>query len=233
MYRSTTNWKQWQIPTTSIPWPVDGTRRLSINSFGFGGSNTHVVLDDALHYMRSKGLEGLHNTSVKTLMNGVSDTNGCREGSRNDTNGVLKEEPDNLLSRLLVFSAADELATHRTTEAYRKFYQEKVTGNSERLNDLASTLGSRRSKMLWRAFAVTGELNDSQLSVSKPIRSSEDPGLAYVFTGQGAQYLNMGMGLTEYPIYKETLQKINDIYSSLGCPWNLFGTSKHIEPYTY
>jgi acyl transferase domain-containing protein len=77
--------------------------------------------------------------------------------------------------------------------------------------------------MLWRAFAVTdGSVNQS-LSILKPTRSSDELGLAFVFTGQGAQYLNMGAGLDNYPVYKDTLQMINGIYSSLGCPWSLSG----------
>lgn len=66
-------------------------------------------------------------------------------------------------------------------------------------------------------------LTAQALSNLKPIRSSEDLGLAFVFTGQGAQYINMGLGLEQYPVYRETLENINEIYSSFGCSWNLFG----------
>ena len=37
-----------KIPTTAIPWPAvpDGApRRASVNSFGFGGANAHVILE--------------------------------------------------------------------------------------------------------------------------------------------------------------------------------------------
>lgn len=36
-----------QFARGQIPWPCDGVRRVSVNSFGFGGTNAHVVLDDA------------------------------------------------------------------------------------------------------------------------------------------------------------------------------------------
>lgn len=39
---------------------MDGLRRASVNSFGFGGSNSHVVLDDAYNYLRLNGMEGKH-----------------------------------------------------------------------------------------------------------------------------------------------------------------------------
>ncbi|RMZ88826.1 hypothetical protein DV736_g3927, partial [Chaetothyriales sp. CBS 134916] len=38
------------FPTENIPWP-SGLRRASINSFGFGGSNAHVVMEDALSHI--------------------------------------------------------------------------------------------------------------------------------------------------------------------------------------
>nr|ALQ32756.1 putative polyketide synthase [Fusarium aywerte] len=212
-----------EIPTMSIKWPAYGARRVSINSFGFGGSNTHIVLDDAFHYMKAKDLTGLHNTTIepKPLTNGAV-TNGNHKAYTNGANGITHTESDNLGPRLLVFTAADGKAAQRTIESYRKFHQEKVTGNFERLERLAFTLGSRRSKMLWRAFAVTDGSTNSSLTLSKPTRSSDDLGLAFMFTGQGAQYLNMGAGLEKYRVYKDTLEMINGIYSRLGCPWNIF-----------
>jgi len=46
-----------RIPTELTPWPADGLRRASINSFGYGGSNAHVILDDALNYLQGESLQ--------------------------------------------------------------------------------------------------------------------------------------------------------------------------------
>lgn len=45
------NWSEWnlQIPTTLTPWPRQGgePRRAAVSSFGFSGTNAHVVLEQA------------------------------------------------------------------------------------------------------------------------------------------------------------------------------------------
>ena len=36
-----------KVPTDPSPWPQDRPQRASVNSFGFGGANAHVILDSA------------------------------------------------------------------------------------------------------------------------------------------------------------------------------------------
>jgi hypothetical protein len=33
-----------QVPTKAMPWPIDRRQRVSVNSFGVGGTNAHVGL---------------------------------------------------------------------------------------------------------------------------------------------------------------------------------------------
>ena len=56
--------EEWNFmfPTTSVVWPNRGLRRASINAFGYGGSNAHVVMDDALSYLPRYNREGRHHT---------------------------------------------------------------------------------------------------------------------------------------------------------------------------
>ncbi|EFX01892.1 polyketide synthase [Grosmannia clavigera kw1407] len=54
-----------QIASQLSPWPVDGLRRVSVNSFGFGGTNAHVVLDDVPHFLAENDIAGgQHNTFI-------------------------------------------------------------------------------------------------------------------------------------------------------------------------
>ncbi|CAG8300192.1 unnamed protein product [Penicillium olsonii] len=56
--------EDWNIafPTESIPWPSSGLRRVSVNSFGIGGTNSHCIVDDAYNYLNERRLPGRHCT---------------------------------------------------------------------------------------------------------------------------------------------------------------------------
>ncbi|CAH0023222.1 unnamed protein product [Clonostachys rhizophaga] len=56
--------KKWNIkfPLETMPWPTEGIRRISLNSFGVGGTNSHAILDDAYHYLKDRGIVAPHNT---------------------------------------------------------------------------------------------------------------------------------------------------------------------------
>ncbi|PVH92931.1 hypothetical protein DM02DRAFT_677173 [Periconia macrospinosa] len=84
-----------KIPETPTEWPTNGLRRASVSSFGFGGSNSHIVLDDAYNYMRLRNIQGIHQTQIiPTLpkaLGGISkQTNGLRNGNHHGST-VLHE----------------------------------------------------------------------------------------------------------------------------------------------
>ncbi|KAL7823910.1 polyketide synthase [Trichoderma gracile] len=251
------------IPNESIPWPSKGIRRASLNSFGFGGSNTHVVVDDALSYLKERNLPGNHCTVgaagdedaadswVELPPSPVSsdDDSGMADQSIADLKKIARATvaaaipspsfTTDSLPRLLVWSAADEQAAKRSLRDQELFFKEKIVGNRNKLDRLAYTLAARRSHMLWRSFAIVAEdgLSETEngtadLDPAKPMRSSPDATLAFVFTGQGAQYTDMGWDLVRYPVFADTLRQIDSIYQSLGCTWSIFDelrSSKNIN----
>ena len=58
--------EQWglKVPTALTSWPASGLRRISVNSFGYGGTNAHAILDDAYHYLQSFVIQGIHRTEM-------------------------------------------------------------------------------------------------------------------------------------------------------------------------
>lgn len=245
-----------------------------MNSFGFGGTNAHVVLDDAYHYLRGKGLAGNHCTvhscvameyplttcnailpnvnthgiTTPTLMVpaaeeavelfahreaplatmiGPNCINGiCSNGTQQE-NATIPSCKSSL--RLLVLTAPDERSLGRVVQGYSSYHKLMISGNVAMLDRLTYTLATRRTHMRWRTYAVVNangleeNQGQSELITAKPSRSSEETGLLFVFTGQGAQYINMGIGLVQYPVFKETLCKVQEVYRSLGCEWLILG----------
>lgn len=91
---------EWNIdfPTECMPWPDQGARRVSVNSFGFGGTNSHCILDDAYHFLEQENLQGAHNTRVlvptkheiRQLIESPTkpyDGQSCTNGDKSYTNG--------------------------------------------------------------------------------------------------------------------------------------------------
>ncbi|KAI0532709.1 hypothetical protein GGR58DRAFT_489208 [Xylaria digitata] len=271
------------VPTKPIPWPSSGLRRVSVNSFGFGGTNTHVILDDAYYYLEEQNLTANHCTVNHYISNGLLHSEACKiseldshptngmkpangvngkNGKRpNDANGqratsavditpndnglrTIDSSKESLLGqrngveyheitpKLLVWSASDEKALQRTLQQYESYIKAHVVGQAEKVKHLAYTLASRRSHLLWRAFSITSDnflTINSTHPFSKAIRTSTEPGIAFVFTGQGAQYVDMGFGLMQYPIYEATLKLIDKFYRELGCEWSIFNQIRDPE----
>ncbi|KAI1455751.1 hypothetical protein F4805DRAFT_459397 [Annulohypoxylon moriforme] len=205
-----------KVPTEQLFWPNEGLRQVSVCSYGFGGTNAHAVLQDASHYLQRRGLTGNHHTTIVPP-----------PITRALSNNVLTQSPDrysfSLPLRLLIWTAADKKSLLSMVDNYQQFYSVKVAGDKEKLDRLSFTLAAHRSRMVWRAFALAN-VNERQetLEISPLVRASGEIGLALVFTGQGAQYVGMGVELLQYPVYRKTLWQIDQTYMSLGCKWSLF-----------
>jgi acyl transferase domain-containing protein/NADPH:quinone reductase-like Zn-dependent oxidoreductase/SAM-dependent methyltransferase len=207
------------FPSKAIPWPSAGLRRASVNSFGFGGSNAHVVLDDAYNFLQSQRLVGFHSTApvppkiceqqaestVQSTMNGLGDT--------------VRSHP-----ALLVWSAADVGGLKRLSELYNAHFKAHPTTQAGYLSNLAHTLAQRRSIFPWRSYALvnsTANLQSDGVTLASPLRSSRNLGLCFVFTGQGAQFAGMGRELLAYPVFKNMLMRAQLYLYDLGCEWSL------------
>ena len=90
--------------------------------------------------------------------------------------------------------------------------------------DLAYTLSERRSQFWHRAFVTTNttEVQASDFTVGK--KSPNVPRVGFVFTGQGAQWPQMGRELAEYfPLAREVFEELDAVLKGLSEPpeWNL------------
>ena len=177
-----------RVPPRVMPWPRD-KKYISINSFGFGGGNAHAVLEAA---------------PKRTLVPESWDN--------------ARAEP----KRLFVVSAhskeslADQMRNVTVYMERNPFaFQQNILAN------LAYTLGQRRSFLPYKfaTFANDGDGVTAAFAMppAKPIRSTREPVVGFVFTGQGAQWHAMGRELIEaYPIFKKSIERFDDALTKLG-----------------
>lgn len=206
---------EWNIrfPSKPTPWPTEGLRRASLSSFGYGGTNVHLVLEDACHFLAERRLEGKHRSVVSSsqaLTNGIQ-TNGTNETTTGN-------------SKVFVLSAQDEAGVKRLASEYETFLARSPKDNTF-LEDLAFTLSDKRSKLPWKSFVVADSVDKLTGAISsdlsKPLRSSAPPRVSFVFTGQGAQWYAMGRELKHYPVFAASLKRSERVLKAIGCPWSL------------
>ena len=229
---------EYKFPVETMPWPGSGLRRASVNSFGYGGANCHVIIDDAFHYMTARGIPGKHCT-VK-LRTDLQDNqpNGSHEimqGSESKDAYTLIKAAIAERPRLFVWSASDEDGLRRLTDIYSSVLQNYSRTDDNFMSNLAYTLSDRRSNLPWKSFLVGDSVSDLKRNLSlgkfsKPIRSSPKsrPKIAFVFTGQGAQWYAMGRELLMYPTFTESLKRAEKHLRLLGCEWSLTGNAKFL-----
>ncbi|KAK6225590.1 polyketide synthase [Colletotrichum tabaci] len=189
-----------RLLSSAQPWPLkDGIRRASVNNFGFGGSNAHVILE-------------WHNPDSQ---------------DQEQTNGSATVDAASGPARIYILSAKDEPACKRMISNLRN-YIENADSTQERnlLASLAYTLGSRRSALPWKTVFAADSLNGILHSLdggqNQPERSRKDIRVGWVFSGQGAQWHAMGRELFEaYPVFKTAIRECDSYIKEMGATWTI------------
>ncbi|KAK3942622.1 polyketide synthase [Diplogelasinospora grovesii] len=192
-------WKEWnlKVPVTQRPWPR-GKKYISVNNFGFGGTNGHVVLEAAPF-----------------------------RGQKAPAAGADTPEKSGQGRKLYVMTANDKTALSQLMknivvylEQRPEIFQMDLTSN------LAYTLGQKRSLLQWRvaipalnSFELIEAINGEKCSPGKEV---EPLRIGFIFTGQGAQWYAMGRELYEqYPTFTSSLDKADRFLAALGAGWSL------------
>ncbi|ERF75982.1 hypothetical protein EPUS_01348 [Endocarpon pusillum Z07020] len=196
---------------TAIPWPKSDFRRASVNSFGYGGTNSHVILDE-----------------LKTLR---PEQNANHVSSYLSQDDDIYDEEVSARPYTLVFSANDAASL----QAYVATLDQHVSSLDVKVKprDLAYTLSERRSHHFYRGYIVAhGNEIDSKTMVSGK-KSGEKPRIGFVFTGQGAQWSQMGKAVVDtLPSAKPLLEKLDAALRQLPNPpsWSLLGELTESRP---
>lgn len=195
-----------RIPERLQAWPdINGIRRASINNFGYGGANAHIIMESLPSFLASHG-------HLVKLPRSLPALNGWHE---------------HVPSRVLVLSGKDEnAATEMAANLKRHLQSLDAIDETKILDDLAFTLGQRKSIFPWRAAAPVSSV--AQLSTAlegplfRPKKAAQHRSIGFVFTGQGAQWHAMGRELlTAYPVFSETVDTCDRYLREAGASWSL------------
>ncbi|KAL3475924.1 hypothetical protein BJX99DRAFT_259001 [Aspergillus californicus] len=190
------HYRHLEIPTECQPWPelpAGAPRRVSVNSFGFGGTNAHAILES---------YPGSQSQSKRPELGGA--------------NGLIP----------FVFSAPSDKALGNVLASYVEYLNTEPAIDPA---DLAWTLFRRRTAFYHRvalhATSLKGLGDALQDEISRRVATKESstvvfkplarpqPRILGVFTGQGAQWPQMGLDLLKSS--PEALQWLDNLQASL------------------
>ncbi|XYH94558.1 type I polyketide synthase [Sorangium sp. So ce1128] len=173
------------IPSENLPWAAGNKARIAgVSSFGLSGTNAHVVLEEAPRPAAAPDAGERRSAVVVPL------------------------------------SARTPGALVALAQAYHRQLAEAPRDGAASLHDVAATAAVRRSHHEHRAAVVarsTEELADAlgalASGASRPgiVKGRANPAsrtrLAFVFSGQGSQWVGMGRGLlAEEPVFRAALE---------------------------
>ncbi|MDJ1179176.1 type I polyketide synthase [Roseofilum sp. BLCC_M91] len=176
-----------KIPTSLMPWSDEGKPRIAgVSSFGMGGTNAHIILEEA---PREGNSEDDVERSVHLLTLSAK-TEKAVEDLVDRYQKHLETDPD--------LAVADVCYTANTG---REHFQHRLAVIASKPKELAEKL------LAWKTGKeVVG------LSCGEFDRGSASSKIAFLFTGQGSQYVNMGKQLYEtQPTFRQALERCDQI----------------------
>ena len=182
--------KEWNIEIVRDlrPWPAGfPARRASVSSFGYGGTNAHLVIEAADHL--------------------------CPWYSHGQPKATANYDYDNTAPRPLLVA----MSAHDTPTLRRNIAAHQAVAADYHLADLAYTLNCRRTRFAGaRGYAIAAPGHEVEAlspdGFAYGAALSRPATLGFVFTGQGAQWARMGAeAMTTFPRFAETMSALDRV----------------------
>jgi len=173
------------VNTELKPWDTNGaSRRAGVSSFGIGGTNAHVILEEApvLDSPKPDVDRPFHLLSLSAK-------------SAKALNEMAKQYREHLASNS-ISSIADVCFTANVGREHHKHRLALVADDRTQMGELLAAFAAGKEP----DGLFTGKANKSK------------PKIAFLFTGQGSQYVNMGRELYEQaPTFRETIDRCDEL----------------------
>ncbi|MCL6285142.1 type I polyketide synthase [Ruegeria sp. 2012CJ41-6] len=198
------------IPRQTIKWPgtKDVPRRAGVSSFGFSGTNGHLILEEALE------------TQASTPAPAYSDPVLLAISARNEA--ALTDSATNL---------AEHLRQHPHI-SIREAAAELALGRSH-LTARTALVVADRDDALEQLDAISAGHRPHKAAFGS-VPGGEPPEVAFLFSGQGAQFAGMGRQLYESePVFRAALDRCDALLADkLDKPLLsvIFGSDEAIDP---
>lgn len=213
-----------QVADKSTPWPQkDVAERFGgINSFGFSGTNAHVILQGYGEF-----LPEISPKEAFQFVNGLPTKVSCKDSVQTAQTGDSNEIGVHR-KRILPVSGKSHNALLDMSKAYLDWIHARSDREQDaeaitncQLDDLAWTASIGRSHFNHRkavVFDCSQSLVDQleQLTSLETVAPCGKPrSVGFVYTGQGSQWVGMGEALYETePVFKSTIDRCEAIIQS-------------------
>ncbi len=180
------------VPTELTPWePVNAKRMAAISSFGFSGTNAHLIVEEAPTVTNHRAEQ---DRPVHILALSARNAEALRQLSTNVANRIETADTSHIADVCF------------TANSGRSHFSQRM-----------AIVGERRDQFRSHLIEFAGDEAPANVDGTDTLATSLSPApVAFLFTGQGAQYTGMARELYETsPTFKRSIDRCDELLRTI------------------